>query len=558
MAKQTSVVKISRPRVETTYSFEGEVGHLCGDNALSVCRDTVQEWISAKLPYELPAAARSGESYLVDEGGQRVEAVSIPEKEIWSVRLSHPDVGIGEIPPIAGRYWTIDASVKRANADLKFAIRVQCSTPNEIVAPVSYVRPGIIRGLIAKAGLRQVRHLSEEPWILRSEAEIDELEELVISADRRFPVILITQPVKRKWTYSPAVPAYMLDGLYLAQKAVGYAHIVLMPYQQGFLWTNRIGMTWSAFDGAVRLYMPGLDFNEDTLRQHPVQHKEQIHSFAYETQTGGRAFAKWLVDRLASFGGRRYVSHEGATFVPDARLIQADFRAEQVARLTNIGEIRSRYEEQIKALRQKLEEAEQEAAQWSDASIADKKEAERIDQENKILRRQNDVLRKNLSAKTDIEPDNAIKIPDKFEEMANWVQEHLTGRLVLHPRAIRGLKDAIYEDVKLAYKALLLLANEYRNMRLGSCEKEVYDGKCMALELRDSQSISEERAGEEDDTYFVKYPFGSSRNRFLERHLRKGSTKNDRLCFGIYFFWDEDTGQVVVGWLPSHLQNRLT
>ena len=25
-----------------------------------------------------------------------------------------------------------------------------------------------------------------------------------------------------------------------------------------------------------------------------------------------------------------------------------------------------------------------------------------------------------------------------------------------------------------------------------------------------------------------------------------------------YFFWDEDTNQVVVGWLPSHLSNRIS
>ena len=70
--------------------------------------------------------------------------------------------------------------------------------------------------------------------------------------------------------------------------------------------------------------------------------------------------------------------------------------------------------------------------------------------------------------------------------------------------------------------------------------------------------VSKERAGEQGDDYFVKYPTSSNRNCFLEWHLRKGSNKDTRYCLGIYFFWDDDTQQIVVGWLPSHLDNRMT
>ena len=29
------------------------------------------------------------------------------------------------------------------------------------------------------------------------------------------------------------------------------------------------------------------------------------------------------------------------------------------------------------------------------------------------------------------------------------------------------------------------------------------------------------------------------------------------IFFTVYYFWDEDTNQVVVGWLSSHLSNRI-
>jgi hypothetical protein len=46
--------------------------------------------------------------------------------------------------------------------------------------------------------------------------------------------------------------------------------------------------------------------------------------------------------------------------------------------------------------------------------------------------------------------------------------------------------------------------------------------------------------------------------RFLEYHLRKGVAKDERFCLAIYFLWDEQEKKVVVGWLPSHLDNRMT
>ena len=42
-------------------------------------------------------------------------------------------------------------------------------------------------------------------------------------------------------------------------------------------------------------------------------------------------------------------------------------------------------------------------------------------------------------------------------------------------------------------------------------------------------------------------------------HLKSGgNTRDPTRCLRIYFFWDDDEQQVVVGSLPGHLENRLT
>ena len=44
----------------------------------------------------------------------------------------------------------------------------------------------------------------------------------------------------------------------------------------------------------------------------------------------------------------------------------------------------------------------------------------------------------------------------------------------------------------------------------------------------------------------------------LDRHLKGRNSRDPRLGFRLYFFWDDDTEQVVVGWLPNHLETRAT
>ena len=55
--------------------------------------------------------------------------------------------------------------------------------------------------------------------------------------------------------------------------------------------------------------------------------------------------------------------------------------------------------------------------------------------------------------------------------------------------------------------------------------------------------------------YYVN--FGGQR-RALQLHLKKGVSREPRNCLRIYFFWDDDADQVVVGHLPGHLTTATT
>lgn len=84
-------------------------------------------------------------------------------------------------------------------------------------------------------------------------------------------------------------------------------------------------------------------------------------------------------------------------------------------------------------------------------------------------------------------------------------------------------------------------------------KKQTFENACRELGLDEQPTFHGTRYGEKGETYFVRY---GGRRVLLDRHLKKGTAHNDnRRCFRLYF--DEEQ-HVVVGWLPSHLDTRIT
>jgi hypothetical protein len=151
-------------------------------------------------------------------------------------------------------------------------------------------------------------------------------------------------------------------------------------------------------------------------------------------------------------------------------------------------------------------------------------------------------------------------LPESLDQLEAWTQQKLKGKLLLHPRALNGARKSRYADPALVYRSLLLLGNEYRNLRINGSLGDSAD-RCQArlleLGLELTNSITPARAGEQGDDYCVVYP-SLGETQFLKHHLKKGTSRDERRCLRVYFFWDEIEKLVVVGWLPSHLGTRLS
>jgi len=150
------------------------------------------------------------------------------------------------------------------------------------------------------------------------------------------------------------------------------------------------------------------------------------------------------------------------------------------------------------------------------------------------------TLEERIREATKGDPDVALDVPKTFDRIREWADENLAGRLILTSRAARSAKNALFEDPSLAYRSLLLLSNEYRNMKIDGGEDRVqaFENKCRELGLENSRTGDETRLLEKGDEFVVLH---KGQRQLLNFHLKnRGNTRDPKRCFRLYYFWDDE------------------
>lgn len=549
------VIRPGHPTNRVTFQFAGSLDSTADESAegaFAKAVETAVGWLQGKFSKPLDLEAAAGRSFEAELPGQVVRCVAVLEDGLWTARLVQPDAPYMDQTAVAGRTWTTEVSFLLEERGVRVGVRAQCASLPYATEEIRLSRPHVLVDLATRFNLREARRVDGLPWRLATPGDLQEFRALLVDEHRALPVYLLTQPDRGRLGIQTG--EFLLDADALARRTLGIAYVATMPTALSFHWTEMVGKPWSAYLGTVRTYRPGLRFEEDSPFDHPLSVAERVLAFQYRERKAEEAFLEMLVDQAHRHVSTMRVSWGGLSFLEDARIRRAELARESA---TDDSTRVARLREQVDALTQKvaglkndLDVAVEMASQVEGAKVVAEDEAHR-------LRVQLDALRRAFVQKTGTSPDSFVRVPQSFQEFEEWARAHLAGRLVLHPRALRELRDAAYEDPALAGRALLALADEYRDMQLGEPgAHEAFDAACKKLGLRFGRSIARERAGEEGETYFVRLGRGGPEKQFLEYHLRKGSGKDPRRCLGIYFLWDDVTQQVVVGWLPSHLDNR--
>lgn len=503
-----------------------------------------RKFVSLQMPEKMRTFSKN-------KNGQEVGIIYNPNDGYFCMKAVHLDSNV------AGRMWTIEAEISIRDKKVIFGVKLSYSTPiNCNAESVNFSIPAFVKD-IYKNGIVDIRILKKNAWVIQSEKDMDDLYDLVLATNRQLPVIVISENNNGgNQIGDQYITGYLLDGDRVAEDLGYIAHIVKLPSEFQKQWTDYVGRNWGVFNGAVRTYYPNLVFDDDSYTDHPIVLPNRIMASNYEDDEKeyclGEAFEKILSGIIKKHNTSVRIDWNSLGF-KFYFIANKELMNERAKNNSNDNELLDLYKEQVKLLESELEEKEKETSTAVQMAEETEKYLGESREINYRLQLRIDSLLQQL--KTIKKGFSDIPIPSTYEEIEDWVSTYFPGRIVFHTRAYKSLKQAVYEDIALVYKALGLLGTSYYKMRTGFLTRGEFDEACRQLGVEEKASIVDSAAGELGDTYFVMY---HGRRKKMDRHLVKGASRDPRYCLRIYFFWDEDDSQVVVCSLPQHLDIAIS
>lgn len=490
-------------------------------------RKEVLKWAQKRVGDRLPEAAWKYNEFEKQMGGRDCKAVRIVDetRDLWAIRANDPDKNIAQ------RVWTTEVVIgfaKAPRALLGFGLRLLVSSPEADLQNVERAVPGLVRQLADECGLYQeARRLSPKPWIVESRDDATGLIDVLLDPSRKEPVFVLTVPGDATDLRAPLV-----DPGPLALTLLGLARIVVLPARFTWVLTERLGKRLSVFDGAVRAYLP--EFTEDA---EPYDH----HLFLRDKLSGPASVQQVSValrQTAAAESLRRLrLGHDVLSFstVQAHSVTIASARLEHVEKnmITEIGH-----------LRESLKKAENDQEWFAVQHDHAEKRAKNLEQKLSQANFRIQYLIEQLATHDD-KPDSNLSLPDTWEDFPEWCENHLSGRVLLSSKARRGVKAPLFEDVGMAARCLLWLANDYRQGRL--------EGNS---DLRNSMEggLKNEPCGADG----FKFDW-QGRQVDVAWHIKNGgNTRSPARCLRIYYFWDEGSQRVVIASMPAHTRSGAT
>ena len=510
------------------------------DGAFGEVRDEVLRWMQDRAGRSPPAEAWRGERFeLAGAGSLRAEAAPAEDAGRWTARLEEAD---GDAPH---RLWTTEAEIARDGKAISAHVRLGCAARGE--SPPALSVPDLVRRIAARFGVVvDGRPVGAGPWLVDTPERAERLLALLCDPARERDVLTVAT---HDLDDDPSTALVSPQSVF--ERTLGAAHVAIVTATAAFALTDRVGKELSVFRQAVRTYKPGFDPWRAEPHDHPLALGTRISAWA----GGPEAFEDFLVatclratvgaadrERPSSPLAARRTAPEPPRAPGPPAPPSGDERLDALRREN----------EELRAENLRLAESLGKAEKERNAAVAARNEARAEARSLRDRAAHLERTRGNAPARSD-----GPAVPGGFKQLEQWSKEHLDGKVRLLPRAIRAAKKSKFEDVELAYRALLILRDHYVPMRLdGGADKQAAYREALAREgLEEEPAFAGTRAGEHGDAYFVQH---GGRRRQLERHLKGSNARNERRGFRLYFFWDDGDREVVVGWLPNHLPTRIS
>ena len=483
-------------------------------------------WLRDRQRLILPDTAYRGESFELD-ASETFPVSAVRFDDYWALQFDKFD------PSVPGRIWRTEATVASTDSAALGGVRLTLldATPGLEYHPSV---PAIVSAWIKSPGLREYgTQLSERPTEAVDTSTLESLSQLLLDHRRTRPVVVFSE--------GNGVDA-QADAARAAMRLAGLAHVYILGDSQARYLTDHFGREFSVWGGALRTYNTGFDPLSDEVPAHPPATREWL-------QRRFRSLDEFIGVLLRSFTALSLRRTSPDHDLPSFRTVKQASLSYKLARLETpaTDERAGILEQENTLLRQQVQEKTDEY-NYADSEVT-AAQAERDQYRAQVMAMRALVQRlEDRIGATDAEP----TFPNALEELDEWALANYPGRLVLLNRAARTAKKSPFTEPSLVYRCLDRLARQYVDARrAGNAVDTLFEDLSVSLERTGDPN----RLSQWKEKYFVPH---RGANRFLESHLKRGSDHNEANTLRIYFFYDEDDEQVIVGHLPSHLTNSQT
>ena len=544
MAAQVPLIPREREILRVAVRLEGSDPKRAASNA----RKEVLKWVEKRTGGQLPKMAWDHSTFEHLEPGRNCagERLSNNGKDIWAIRTDDPDKTVPQ------RAWTTEAVVRLgAQQRALFNLRLLVNSP-EPRLDIEPAVPGFLHQIASKCRLRLgAKPLTTEPWVIKSDDEAERLIDTLIDPARRVPVFVLSVPQDWGHPWRPLV-----DPEPIAKATLGIATVVVLPAQFTWALTDQFGKQLSVFWGAIRIYRPGLTKDDDPYRNHPLFLADRLL-----TPEGAKEISARLRQVAATESLYRLrLGTDVMTFssVKEQRL---DLEREQLEQAGATEKVQlSAARTQIEALKKDFEKTQEELFQTRD-ELQESKEEQKyyLEEHATVLERAKDaedharksgyriqVLLQEQGRVGDQGVASATPFPTAWDAFPDWCEQNLVGQVQLSARSRRETKTPQFKDVQAAARCLLWLARDYRKQRMNGGDGD--------LRVQVEAGIHNDRCGA-DSFQFV----WQGEHRDVEWHIKNGgNTHNPSRCLRIYYFWDDESQQVIIASMPSHRRTGAT
>lgn len=503
------------------------------------------KWMSQRAEVPLPTDALTAKTFDVSDqlGANPCKAIRIDNsgETIWAGRLDHPDKNI------FGRTWVTEIFVRKEIKSLtRFGAQLTCVNKHYDV-PFAFTRPNFVRDVLSNLSAEEDGwQILEEPTLLENH-DASRFEELIYSPSRRLPVIVAAETGKGSLS---------IDLNKVSRRLGGATHILRMPCDISNTITRSLGRKMSVFDGAVRVYMPGLTEGNENPYQHPLWRASEL---AEES-----TFISMLAARLlpeAFFGeppGTEFIKYSSLREVSTQQKLGSDGakrNAEEAFRY-EIHALATRNRE----LLEEISASDSLAQDEQDRRISAESEIEKL--KAKILNLENQISLLKNKVNSGNEYSSTFQTTHRhlssYADLEDWADEILGDKIIIHDMALKDCRkhgnDAMLEKIE----EILLAIRDYvvpAKFKGGRERLNLAKEKLLRLGVEDSPCFADRNEAKRTPGYTVKY---NGETRVLNDHLKYGNGTDNSNQVRVYYFLDEQNSIFVIGKMPSHLPNNLT